>query len=173
MNFKKINKVAIICASVFLTTAQAWEIEGSVGRTGQSQTALRLGINKGWDAKWLDSSVGYVSGFWSLAYTHWGKGKYGKDAGTISFSPVFTYNFYTNSGIEPFIELGVGISAFSRTKVGEKNLGSSFNFEDRIGLGARYERHTIGVRAFHYSNAGIKKPNNGIENYSLYYSYRF
>jgi len=29
--------------------------------------------------------------------------------------------------------------------------------------------HEIGVRAIHYSNAGIKQPNDGVESYSLHY----
>ncbi|GAA5098647.1 acyloxyacyl hydrolase [Wohlfahrtiimonas larvae] len=171
-NFKKIM-VCLFCTSLAFSTANAWEAEVAGGATGQSDATIRIGLNKGWDAKFWDSSVGYFSGYWSLGLTHWEKGKYGKNAASISFAPVFTYNFYTNNTIEPFIELGIGVSAFSKTKVGDKNLGSSFNFEDRIGFGARFGDHTLGIRAIHYSNAGIKSPNNGIESYSLYYSYKF
>ncbi len=28
---------------------------------------------------------------------------------------------------------------------------------------------SVGVRAIHYSNAGLKQPNDGIESYSLFY----
>ncbi|MEG0637257.1 MAG: acyloxyacyl hydrolase, partial [Pseudomonas sp.] len=28
----------------------------------------------------------------------------------------------------------------------------------------------VGIRAMHYSNAGIKQPNDGIESYALFYS---
>lgn len=163
----------IFLATLTLSTGKAWEIEVSVGTTGESQTALRLGFNQEWDMRLLDSSLGYFSGYWSLGLTHWEKGMYGKDSTSISFSPVLTYNFYTNNGLEPFIELGVGISGFSRTRVGDKNLGSAFNFEDRLGFGARFGDHILGARAIHYSNAGIKRPNDGIENYSIYYSYKF
>src|SRR5690606_11851490 len=34
-------------------------------------------------------------------------------------------------------ELGVGVSCFSKTDVGERQLGSSFNFEDRLGVGLK------------------------------------
>ncbi|MGL4675302.1 MAG: acyloxyacyl hydrolase, partial [Wohlfahrtiimonas sp.] len=138
------------------STANAWEIEVSAGSTDESQTVLRFGFNQEWDARFLDSSLGYFSSYWSLGLTHWEKGIYGKDVASISFSPVLTYNFYTKNGLEPFIELGIGIAGFSRAKVGDQNLGSAFNFEDRIGFGARFGDHTFGARAIHYSNAGLK-----------------
>ncbi|MCJ0654036.1 acyloxyacyl hydrolase [Pseudomonas aeruginosa] len=56
------------------------------------------------------------------------------------------------------------------TRVGDQNLGSSLNFEDRIGAGLKFANgQSVGVRAIHYSNAGLKQPNDGIESYSLFY----
>ncbi|MCO3155870.1 acyloxyacyl hydrolase [Pseudomonas aeruginosa] len=61
-------------------------------------------------------------------------------------------------------------AAFSGTRVGDQNLGSSLNFEDRIGAGLKFANgQSVGVRAIHYSNAGLKQPNDGIESYSLFY----
>lgn len=68
------------------------------------------------------------------------------------------------------IEAGIGVAAFSGTRVGDQNLGSSLNFEDRIGAGLKFANgQSVGVRAIHYSNAGLKQPNDGIESYSLFY----
>ncbi|RBL65915.1 acyloxyacyl hydrolase, partial [Pseudomonas sp. MWU13-2625] len=30
--------------------------------------------------------------------------------------------------------------------------------------------HEVGIRATHYSNAGLKTPNDGIESYALHYT---
>ncbi|HIE1930229.1 TPA: lipid A 3-O-deacylase, partial [Pseudomonas aeruginosa] len=47
---------------------------------------------------------------------------------------------------------------------------SSLNFEDRIGAGLKFANgQSVGIRAIHYSNAGLKQPNDGIESYSLFY----
>lgn len=74
------------------------------------------------------------------------------------------------NSIKPFIEAGIGVAAFSGTRVGDQNLGSSLNFEDRIGAGLKFANgQSVGVRAIHYSNAGLKQPNDGIESYSLFY----
>ncbi|WP_258403297.1 acyloxyacyl hydrolase [Pseudomonas aeruginosa] len=56
------------------------------------------------------------------------------------------------------------------TRAGQDHLGSSLNFEDRIGAGLKFANgQSVGVRAIHYSNAGLKQPNDGIESYSLFY----
>lgn len=160
-------------ACIYMNVAHAWDLAFAVGRTGQSQTTLRLGAAQNWESRWFDSSTGYLSGYWDTGLTYWESGKYDKDVYSFSISPVFTYNFKSSGNFHPFIEAGVGVSAFSKTKVGDKRLGSSFNFEDRLGFGFDSGRHRFGVRVIHYSNAGIKNPNEGIESYSLYYNFRY
>ncbi len=86
-------------------------------------------------------------------------------------APVFVYEF-AGEKVKPFIEAGIGVAVFSGTRVGDQNLGGAFNFEDRMGAGLRFAKgQAVGVRAIHYSNAGMKQPNDGIESYSLYYTH--
>ncbi|MNJ81500.1 Lipid A deacylase PagL precursor [compost metagenome] len=62
------------------------------------------------------------------------------------------------------------MAAFSSTEIEDNELGSSFQFEDRIGFGLRFAGgHEVGVRAIHYSNAGLQTPNDGVESYALHY----
>jgi len=132
--------------------AQAAQVSGAVGATGQGDMTYRIGLAFDWDKKWLESSTGYVSGYWDAAYTY-------------EFSG-FTYT--------PYIEAGIGLAAFSKTDVGNQRMGSAVNFEDRIGFGLKLPgEQKVGIRAMHYSNAGIKQPNDGIESYSLFYSKGF
>lgn len=160
-------------ASITFNVAHAWDMALAVGRTGQSQTTLRVGATQNWDVRWFESSTGYLSGNWDAGLTYWQSGKYDKDAYSLSFSPVFTYNFKSAGAFHPFIEAGVGVSAFSRTHVGDKKLGTAFNFEDRLGFGIHSGNHSFGVRVIHYSNAGISSTNDGIESYNIYYSFKF
>lgn len=164
--------VLVVLASA-AHAAYAWDMAFAVGRTGQSQTTARVGVAQNWESRWFDSSTGYLSGYWDAGLTYWQSGQYDKSAYSLSISPVFTYNFKSSNSFHPFVELGVGVSAFSRTRVGDKNLGSSFNFEDRLGFGFASGNHRFGVRVIHYSNAGIKKPNDGIESYGVYYAFKF
>nr|WP_304622155.1 acyloxyacyl hydrolase [Pantoea sp. Tr-811] len=160
--------------SATILPAHAAQLSGALGSTGQNGFFGRIGVGFDWDRKWMKSSTGHFTGYWDAGLTHWEKGKRASARSAISFAPVFVYEFNTNMSITPFIEAGIGVSMFSGTKVGDRTLGSSFNFEDRLGAGLKFKDESrVGVRVIHYSNAGIKQPNNGIESYSLFYSRPF
>ncbi|HSC84681.1 MAG TPA: acyloxyacyl hydrolase, partial [Pseudomonas sp.] len=70
-------------------------------------------------------------------------------------------------------EGGIGVALFSSTELEGNDLGSSFQFEDRLGAGLRFSGQEVGIRAVHYSNAGIEQPNDGVEAYTLHYRLSF
>ena len=97
-----------------------------------------------------------------------------QSAGWVNFPSAPTVYEFSGFKYTPFVEAGIGVAFFSKTDVGEQQLGSSFNFEDRIGAGLKLpHEQKVGIRAIHYSNAGIKQPNDGIESYSLFYNKAF
>lgn len=151
-----------------LGAAQAADVSFSVGQTGDSTMVYRLGLQSNWDSSWWQTSVGRLTGYWDGAYTYW-DGDQTASNHSLSLAPVFVYEFAGDS-VKPYIEAGIGVAAFSSTELESNELGSSFQFEDRIGFGLRFAGgHEIGVRAIHYFNAGIKQPNDGVESYSLHY----
>ncbi|MDE1165073.1 MAG: acyloxyacyl hydrolase [Pseudomonas sp.] len=151
-------------------TAQALDASVSVGHTDGSTMTYRLGLQSNWDKSWWQTSTGRLTGYWDGAYTYWDSSK-GSNSNTLSFAPVFVYEFAGDS-VKPFIEAGIGVSVFSSLRVDDDQLGTAFNFEDRIGAGLRFAGgQEVSIRATHYSNAGIKEPNDGIQSYSL--NYRF
>ncbi|MDO8696175.1 MAG: acyloxyacyl hydrolase, partial [Pseudomonas sp.] len=91
---------------------------------------------------------------------------------SLSLTPVIVYEF-AGETIKPYVEAGIGVALFSDTEVEDQHLGSSFQFEDRLGVGLRFNGQEIGLRAMHYSNAGFSSPNDGVENYSLHYALAF
>jgi lipid A 3-O-deacylase len=150
-------------------TAQAAGVEFGVGATSDSTMTYRLGLNFDWDKSWLQSDVGRVTGYWSGAYTYW-QGDKTAGASSLSFSPVFVYEF-SGQSIKPYVEAGIGVALFSRTRLEDNNIGESFQFEDRVGFGLRFAGgHEIGIRATHYSNAGINSNNDGVESFALHYT---
>ena len=145
---KKLLPLAVLAAlsSVHVASAQAADVSAAVGATGQSGMTYRLGLSWDWDKSWWQTSTGRLTGYWDAGYTYWEGGDEGAGKHSLSFA------------------------AFSGTRVGDQNLGSSLNFEDRIGAGLKFANgQSVGVRAIHYSNAGLKQPNDGIESYSLFY----
>ncbi|WP_095107800.1 acyloxyacyl hydrolase [Pseudomonas sp. Irchel 3E20] len=150
-------------------SAQAAGVEFGVGQTSDSTMTYRLGMQWDWDKSWLQSDVGRLTGYWSGAYTFW-DGDETSSNHSLSFSPVLVYEFAGDS-FKPYIEAGIGVAAFANTELETNKLGSSFQFEDRLGFGVRFKGgHEVGVRATHYSNAGISSPNDGVESYALHYT---
>lgn len=163
--------LAVLAASVlgYSFTVQAAGIEFGVGHTSESSMTYRLGLKSNWDKSWLQSDVGRLTGYWDGAYTYW-DGDTASSSNSLSFSPVFVYEF-AGEKVKPYVEAGIGVAVFSSTKVEDSKLGTAFQFEDRIGLGLRFAGgHEVGIRATHYSNAGISSTNDGIESYALHYT---
>lgn len=166
----------ILLAAVFLIAplahVAAAEISGGLGATSQGGLTARAGLGFDWQKSWLRSDVGELTGYWDLGYTYWEAGEKAGGRHSFSFAPVFVYEF-GHGAIKPFIEAGIGVAVFTGTNAGDQSFGSAFNFEDRIGAGLRFsEDQRIILRATHYSNAGIKEPNDGIESYALVYSHK-
>lgn len=164
---------ALALSSQVFTFAQAADLSLAVGATGQSDMTYRLSLGFDWNKAWWQTSTGQLTGYWDAAYTYWESGEEGSGKHSVSFTPVFLYEFKAGS-VNPYIEAGLGAAIFSGTRVGNKQLGSAFNFESRLGMGLKFAgNQAIGIRAMHYSNAGIKQPNDGIESYNLYYRLQF
>jgi lipid A 3-O-deacylase len=170
-----LTSLAALLAATTCGQTQATEIAGAIGATSQGGMTYRLSLSENWRKEWFRTTTGRLTGYWDAGYTYWAAGDKGSAGHSVAFSPVFAYEFSTkNENITPFIEAGIGVAVFSSTHVGEQDLGSSFNFEDRIGFGVKLPDHQrVGIRATHYSNAGISEPNDGIESYALYYSHGF
>jgi lipid A 3-O-deacylase len=161
--------VSLSLSSVF--SAQAASLGLDVGSTNDSTMTYRLAMQCDFGRNFTESSNGRLSGYWDAAYTYW-QADNTADNNSLSLSPVFVYEFAGQS-FKPYLEAGIGVALFSDTQLNHQDLGSSFQFEDRLGFGVRFKGQEIGLRALHYSNAGISSPNDGVENYSLHYAMAF
>lgn len=170
------NKLAILAACAALSigqmgAVQAASVTAAIGQSGDSTMVYRLGAQWDWASSWLQSDVGRLTGYWDLGYSYW-VGDETASNHSLSFSPVLVYEF-AGEQVRPYVEVGIGLAAFSSTELEDNDLGSSLQFEDRIGVGLRFADQEIGLRALHYSNAGLKQPNEGAEAYILHYRINF
>lgn len=162
----------LLISVALMPAAQALDLSLSLGKSGEGSDYYRLGLQQEFTQSWWNSPTGRLTGYWDVGLTHWA-GDQAASNQTLSFSPVLVYEF-SNSDIRPFVEAGIGLAAFRHTQLEDHQLGSALQLEDRIGIGLRFgARHALGLRAIHYSNAGLKQPNDGIEAYSLYYQLRY
>lgn len=169
------NKILTLAAAAALglssQAAQAVDFSVAAGRSGESTNVYRLGAQWNWDRSWMQSDVGRLTGYWDAGYTYWDGDKAASNH-SLSFTPVFVYEF-AGETVRPYLEAGIGVAFFDSTELEEHDLGSSFQFEDRLGAGLRFSGQEIGIRAMHYSNGGIKEPNDGVETYTLHYRLSF
>lgn len=169
---KKLFSAVLVALSLGpILSSQAADVSLDIGRSSESTMVYRLGAQFDWAANWLQSATGRLTGYWDGAYTYW-DGDVGASDHSLSFAPVFVYEF-AGETVRPYVEAGIGVALFENTELEDHNLGSSFQFEDRIGVGLRFADQELGLRAMHYSNAGLKEPNDGVETYSLHYRLSF
>ncbi|WP_137820642.1 acyloxyacyl hydrolase [Pseudomonas sp. 2FG] len=152
-------------------STQAADVSVAIGQTGESTMVYRLGTQFDFSNSWFQSDVGRLTGYWDGAYTYW-DGDETASNHSLSFAPVFVYEFVGES-VQPYVEAGIGVALFADTEVEDKQLGSAFQFEDRLGAGLRFAGQEVGIRAMHYSNAGLQSPNDGVETYTLHYRLSF
>ena len=164
---KKLLFVLAIGCGMVATKASAAGLGFSIGHTSASSSTTRLGLVSEFKRAWWVSERGQLSGYWNAGYTYW-NGRKSADNHSLSISPVWRYSF--NQGlVRPYIEAGIGVALFHKTRIERRRLGSALQFEDRLGFGVQRGMHELGVQVVHYSNGGLKKPNAGIENYSVHY----
>jgi len=107
----------------------------------------------------------WYRGNWSFVSEIFGGRQYNdKTAFFFGSTPIIRYSVATGSGWVPFAEAGLGPTL---TDIGEPDLSSRFQFNIQGGMGAQYfwnERHALTLRArwLHFSNAGIERPNIGV-----------
>ncbi len=90
----------------------------------------------------------------------------------LAMSPVILHPIGEVASRNIYVEFGIGISLLSDTQFAGKDVGSHYQFEDRLGLVMKLgkkQRDRLALRYFHYSNAGLSDPNPGLDFISLSY----
>jgi len=90
------------------------------------------------------------------------------------YSPVLRLERPFSDGAVLFFDASIGVRLLSHTRVSPDHpLSSAFQFADMLGTGVQWGNSTVSLRFQHQSNAGIKRPNPGINFVQLGYTYRF
>jgi hypothetical protein len=79
--------------------------------------------------------------------------------------------------INPFLDVGGGVSIGSKTMLFDRNFGRDFFFSPTAGAGVKFGKTEGGISLFarwvHHSNAGLFPPNEGIDSLYLLLGCRF
>ncbi|MBQ4833307.1 acyloxyacyl hydrolase [Pseudoalteromonas sp. MMG010] len=112
----------------------------------------------------LQKLVGHAKFYFESSVNVWQFHKSGHSQSNtvVAISPVLQFPAFNFNGKLFSIEAGIGISLINKTYFAEKNLSTHYQFEDRIGLVTTIGDTDLALRVIHYSNAGFKHPNPGI-----------
>ncbi|MFT2091949.1 acyloxyacyl hydrolase [Paraglaciecola sp. 2405UD69-4] len=95
----------------------------------------------------------------------------------VSVSPVFSKALPNISENYPLtFEFGIGVAYVHDEKFGGVDIGSYYQFEDRLALLIGLDKNQnseVAVRYIHYSNGGLNTKNPGLDFFSVGYIYRF
>jgi len=168
--------MALWLASLPAAAVDGVAIEGGSTHSGSTHMG-RIALQWDWDRRWFQGSERHLGGYWDLVLSHFnGDVKPGQngDITEIGLTPVF--RFQPNDFAGPYLEAGVGIHWLSQTQIGNRRLSTQFQFGDHIGLGYRFGAKgaiDLGYRFQHYSNADIKRPNDGLDFHQARLQYHF
>ncbi|BCV67728.1 hypothetical protein TUM17387_30870 [Shewanella carassii] len=94
----------------------------------------------------------------------------------LTISPILRDPLTRGQWLDFYLEAGIGFALLDDSQFAGKDVGSHYQFEDRLGFAFKFGRErqqTVAITYLHYSNAGLSKPTLGLDFVNLAYSYRF
>jgi len=182
-----VSKVKPLIAAAWLLASPAvYALDGVSLEYGHSDSSnvnvnlYRVGVQWDWNKKLIEMGSWNLGGYWDSSFGYWANNSFARTTANIvdiGLTPVFRLQPNNTAGFSPFVEAGVGIHFLSHTSLNyQRQFGSSFEFGDHVGAGFRFGnkgQYEIGYRYQHLSNAGIKKPNQGVNYNQLRLEYHF
>ena len=83
------------------------------------------------------------------------------DSSNISISYSRIIRKYLSKNI--FFDAGIGLSIHNNESMNGSDLGSIYQFENRLGIGYERETYRSVLNIFHYSNGGLEGKNDGVD----------
>jgi lipid A 3-O-deacylase len=152
--------------------APAHALEGMSLELGKADGAnvqmARLGFQFGsWKTDRIRAGNWHLGGYLELALGYWRDnkaiGNEHDELYDLGFTPVMRFQPDGLKG--PYIEAGLGVHLLSHASIGPRRLATTFQFGNHAAIGYRFGAtgaYDISYRFQHLSNAGIKRPNPGI-----------
>lgn len=160
-----------------LDTRPTWYIQA--GQGDESSRAVVLGTTVPWKNWSWSLGSGEVRGHWDAWIGGWSN----KDLNNRRFTTAAlgvgpSLRWRGLQGSSPwFWEVGTGVMVTGKSlyNSGER-IATRWNFASHIGMGMNFgpqRAHELSLRVQHASNAGIKKPNPGLNLVQLRYAHAF
>ncbi|BAJ03474.1 acyloxyacyl hydrolase [Shewanella violacea] len=105
-----------------------------------------------------------------FAYHHWQDFLYAdKNGGSVTPTLKYLLNF---KHLTLYVEAGIGVTYINSQFYADRDMGSNWQFEDKLGIGGiLFKHHQIGFSLIHYSNANFYNTNDGLNAIGFSYGY--
>ena len=170
--------LAALLAGISGNSIAADSVSFEIG-AGQKTKMVRIGAQWRWNQQWWQSNGTHIGGYWDLSLDRWrgdhfqGVSGRTQNINVIGITPVFRLQNDTLRGF--YAEAGIGAHLMSDLYDNDgKQLSTRFQFGDHIGIGYVFaNKFDVGLKIQHFSNGGIKRPNDGVNFVSVRASYSF
>ena len=176
-----VSPVAALAAALMCVAGAAHAVDSISVEAGAGSKVemVRVGLQWDWDSRWLQSNGSHIGGYWDVSLAQWRGTRYENVPGqhqnitSIGLTPVLRWQQDNKKGW--YGEVGVGANLLSRLYNNNGNrLSTRFEFGDHVAVGYVFNNNwDLALKIHHYSNADIKKPNDGVDFAGLRAKYKF
>jgi hypothetical protein len=171
-HWRRIFSMAAILLGPGLASAEPQSLSGMAveyaGGEDDDVSMLRLSGQADMNRRWFQRNGRHLAAYWDVSLARWRTKAWNSTPGehksvtTVGLTPVFRYR--SDSGLGWYAEGGIGLQYFSDAYYnGDKQLATRFQFGDHLGAGYVFANGwDVGARFQHFSNGGLKKPNDGV-----------
>lgn len=113
---------------------------------------------------------------WEVSAVVWeyGEGNTRSTSYAASLTPIIKKQITSWNNNPIYVEGGIGVSYIGDQEIAGKDIGSNYQFEDRLGvLITLDEKHDLALRYMHFSNGGFNNDNPGLDFLNFSYAYQF
>lgn len=147
--------------------------------TGNRTKMAAIGLQWKWEKRWWQSNGTHLGGYWNLALMDWRGERHRNIEGDtqnligIGITPVFRFQSDSQKGL--YAEAGIGANYLSGAyDNNNRQLSTNFQFGDHLAIGYVFQNNLdIGLKFQHFSNGGIKEPNDGVNFVQIRARYSF
>jgi lipid A 3-O-deacylase len=169
---------------IFSSIANAqWGLSIASGYGAAQLVPIRVGIQKTLQKQWRTQSAWPISGYCEGSFYAMNRrqkppvGNSPQSLKAAAFAGVLRMQRAQPwHRVHPYVELGLGLSYLNHSRIGSRDLGIHFQFEDRLGIGLRFgeaHQYDLGYKAIHFSNAYLGPANHGINLHVFALNYWF
>ena len=174
--FKKYLFFILLCAWHTMLAANQWRLSGASDDTSNPSDTHGAMINYlyepnawQWTNKYpwpnnIQLALGASVATWHTNSQTIGTAKAKRDLHTFAITPTIIATLYQGKQIQPYAIGSIGPAYLSTTQFASQRLGGHVNFQDIVGLGARFGTHwDASINYLHYSNAELASNNQGFD----------